>query len=225
MGALVAGWVVPVGGEEPPEVGVADSPEQVLERVFEESQVSTRPEEVSAFLYLGHLLREIGFWMARGVSAALPSGSFLLWLPRLLLLTLLVGVALLLVLWLVKLPSRPSAPEEMAAARIGEVAAPERAGDLGAWVRALEERLKAGPPRAAAEALWWWVARSLRGGEVVESWTGGDLLRASGRRELAPYLGALDAFLYGPRNPELSDVRELAGTLRRVVSDSLEARP
>jgi len=63
----------------------------------------------------------------------------------------------------------------------------------------------------ALEALWWWLARTLTGGEAEPDWTSRDLVARSGREDLRELARRLDAFTYGPRPPQVSELRGLVG--------------
>ena len=78
-----------------------------------------------------------------------------------------------------------------------------------AWRTEIDRRLAAGRVREALEAVWWWLARALAGPRAAASWTGRELLAHSRRPDLAPLLGRLDAFAYGPAPPGSVAVREL----------------
>ena len=103
---------------------------------------------------------------------------------------------------------RPAAGEPDVAA-VAATEGPGAGWGVGAWRAEIDRRLAAGRVREALEAVWWWLARALAGPRAAASWTGRELLAHSGRPDLAPLLGRLDAFAYGPAAPETAAVREL----------------
>lgn len=87
------------------------------------------------------------------------------------------------------------------------------ARDAEAWRRRLDARLAAGDVAGALEACWWWIARSLGAEAVDPAWTSGELVRRCRRDDLRPGVGALDGFIYGPRQPSAAEVGALVSRL------------
>jgi hypothetical protein len=96
--------------------------------------------------------------------------------------------------------------------------APAAPRDAAAWRAELERRLAAGRIPEALEALWWWLARSLAGGEAEADWTSRDLVARSRREDLRGLVRRLDAFTYGPRQPGVEDLRGLLGRLEEALA-------
>jgi hypothetical protein len=90
--------------------------------------------------------------------------------------------------------------------------------DARAWREELERRLQAGRVGPALEAFWWWFACSLTGrADVERSRTSRELVRESGRREWSEPARELDRWLYGPRRPDIGDLRALLGRFERAA--------
>jgi hypothetical protein len=90
--------------------------------------------------------------------------------------------------------------------------------DAAGWRAELERRLAEGRTPDALEALWWWLARSLAGPEAAADWTSRDLVARSRRDDLRHLVRRLDAFTYGPRPPEIEDLRGLVGRLEAALA-------
>lgn len=121
----------------------------------------------------------------------------------------IVGAVLLLALALLsRLVERwrRSAPADERVVDV-ETVAPELAWNASQWRHELEERMRRGEVAASLEAAWWWLARSLAGPRVDESWTSRELVTRLGRRDLAPHLATLDGMCFGTRKPEIHEVQ------------------
>jgi hypothetical protein len=90
--------------------------------------------------------------------------------------------------------------------------------DAAAWRFELERLLALGGAREALRAVWWWLARSLAGDDAEATWTGRELLRRSGREDLAGLVRRLDGLTYGPRRPAIEEVGELAARLEAALA-------
>ncbi len=166
--------------------------------------------------YLG----ELGRVFEEAFIRALLRGAEMLRLPRGVFLALAVGVggvALLLILraLLPRLRRRSPRPEPGA---LAASAVSPAALDAAAWRAELERRLAGGRTAEALEAAWWWLARSLAGDRAEPDWTSRDLVARAGRPELAPLVRRLDGLTYGPRRPDLNEVRSLVGRLEEALA-------
>lgn len=170
---------------------------------------------------------ESSWWseLAGAVQAALmdalAKGSEMLRLPRGVLYAIAIGLAVLALLLIVRVvwprrrrKGRPG-EEEGSVAATSPAAAPR---DAAQWRAELERRLAAGSVPEALEAAWWWLARAVAGERAEPDWTSRDLVARSRRPELAPLIRRLDAFLYGPRQPGVDELRTLVGRLEEALS-------
>jgi hypothetical protein len=96
-------------------------------------------------------------------------------------------------------------------------ASPAVLRDAAGWRAELERLLAAGQVAGALEALWWWLARSLAGGDAEPDWTSRDLVARAPRDDLRGLVRRLDAFTYGPWRPAVEDLRGLVGRLEEVL--------
>src|SRR5262249_19528924 len=125
----------------------------------------------------------------------------------------LAGIAVILLgYWIVRWIVRRSV-SETAASPPGRERAAGTAPSLTRqeWRERLEQKLSSGDPIGALPALWWWLARSIGGTRVDESWTSRELLAASRRHDLKEEMMSLDRMLYGVRRPTLEQVHALFG--------------
>ncbi|MFL6193042.1 MAG: hypothetical protein ACJ75H_02630 [Thermoanaerobaculia bacterium] len=171
----------------------------------------------------GSYVTELFSTIVREILGALARGSERLrlppWLSWALLALLLVLIALIVVrIVLARLHARRRIDEGIGGVAASRTAAPAEPRDAAGWRAELEGRLAAGNIPEALEALWWWLARSLAGGEVEPDWTSRDLLARSRRDDLRDFVRRIDAFTYGPRLPEVDDLRGLVGRLERALS-------
>ena len=104
------------------------------------------------------------------------------------------------------------------AAKTAPSPAPPAFSGAAEWRRELDRRLDAGDVAGALQALWWFLARSVASGEVLPSWTSGELLARARRPELRPLAVQLDRFRYGPLDPAPSDVRELTARFEQALA-------
>jgi hypothetical protein len=189
-----------------------------MRRVLADSGVERTPSPPESS-YLTELFSTI----LRSILDALARGSERLRLPPWVswgLLALLLVIVLLVVVRLVLgwLRARRRPEEGSGAVTASRSVAPAVPQDAAGWRAELERRLAEGRIPEALEALWWWLARSLSGGEVEPDWTSRDLLARSRREDLRDLVRRIDAFTYGPRLPEVEDVRGLVGRLEQALS-------
>jgi len=190
----------------------------LLVRLLAETRADTGAAGGSWTEYLQALAEAIADRLSRMLS---PLGTMLHVPPMILSAmawTILALVAAVLVLAAVRLVTsrrrRRAAPSSTPAGEA--LAAPPIAPDV--WALELQRRLEGADPRAALEALWWWLARRLKGREAEPSWTTRELLRLAGRSDLAAEGRVLDRLLYGAAAPAMTEVRGLALRLRRALA-------
>ena len=188
----------------------------VIERVLASSGVERTPVPPET-TYLGELMGTAAGY----VIQALTAGAQKLRIPAGLLWGIAAGLAVLLVLLLARLAfsrlrRRRSGPEEGEA--LTACLPPAAPRDAAAWRAELERRLAGGQVPEALEALWWWLARTLAGGEAEPDWTSRDLVTRSGREDLRDLARRLDAFTYGPRPPEVPELRGLLGRFEEALA-------
>ncbi|HEY0511725.1 MAG TPA: hypothetical protein VGH73_07470 [Thermoanaerobaculia bacterium] len=190
----------------------------VLARVLAASGVERAPAPPESS-YLG----ELGRAVRRTIVEALLAGAKRLhvapWALWALVAVLAVVVALLI---LRAIFSRVRGRRRGTTGPESSAVAPEpasgRARDAAAWRSELERRLAAGRIPEALEALWWWLARSLAGGDAEADWTSRDLVARSHGRDLRDLVRRLDAFTYGPRQPGVEELRGLLGRLEEALA-------
>jgi hypothetical protein len=167
--------------------------------------------------YFGELLGAAAEFFVR----ALMAGAKRLHVPPGVLWWIAAGLAALLVLAIARLAfsrlRRRKVVREGAEA-VTAALPPAAPRDAAAWRAELERRLAEGRIPEALEALWWWLARSLAGGEAEPDWTSRDLMARSRREDLRELVRRLDAFTYGPRPPGIEDLRGLLGRLEEALA-------
>jgi hypothetical protein len=190
----------------------------LLERLLAETRVQTSPPGPSGTDYLTTVAEAFAQWLASRIE--LLGG--LLHIPPVLLYgvawSLLALITIVLALAVVRIVrTRRRRTVARTPAQAGE-ALPQPATRPEAWAQELERRLKGADPRAALEALWWWLARALKGTEAEASWTTRELLTRAGRADLLAEGRVLDRLLYGAQPPQMTEVRGLAGRLQRALA-------
>jgi len=186
-----------------------------MERVLASSGVERAPVPAESS-YLGELGRAAQQAL---LKALMKAGEALHLSPRVLwaAVALLAALVFLLIARAVLARlRRRNVMEEREAAAAGS--APRAPLDAAGWRAELERRLAEGRTPDALEALWWWLARSLAGPEAAADWTSRDLVARSRRDDLRHLVRRLDAFTYGPRPPEIEDLRGLVGRLEAALA-------
>jgi hypothetical protein len=188
----------------------------LLDRLLAETRVQTTPPGPSGADYLATVSEAFAQWLSSKVERL----GGLLNIPAVVLYvvawTVLALVVIVLVLSAVRIFRRRRPRPPAASPVIGE-ALVQPSARHDAWAQELERRLKGADPRAALEALWWWLARALQGSEAEPSWTTRELLSRAGRADLTAEGRVLDRLLYGAQPPAMTEVRNLAGRLQRAV--------
>jgi len=192
----------------------------LLQRVLSESRVDRVPAGPRWSSYLEAWAEAVTRWLARllgkhpDMLAGVVKGvEVMAWL--------LAGAALFLVgYWLVRWATRRSA--SATSTEVTQVR--ERAGEMSPvwtpqqWRQNLERRLACADVVGALSALWWWLARSVVGPEVDESWTSQQVLTASRRHDLTDEVRQLDRMIYGASRPAVEEVRALFKQFSRSVA-------
>jgi Na+-transporting methylmalonyl-CoA/oxaloacetate decarboxylase gamma subunit len=189
----------------------------LLERVLASSGVERTPVPAESS-YLGELGRAAQQAL---MKALMKAGEALHLSPRVLWAAVAVFAALVFLLIARAVLSRlrrRAVGEETEAPTGAAPAASAVSWDAAGWRAELERRLAAGRTPDALEALWWWLARSLAGPEAAADWTSRDLVARSRRDDLRHLVRRLDAFTYGPRPPEIEDLRGLVGRLEAALA-------
>jgi hypothetical protein len=187
----------------------------LLERVLASSGVERTPVPAESS-YLGELGRAAQQALVEALmkaGEALHLSSRVLWAVVALFAAI---VFLLIARAVVSRLRRRIAVEETEAVAAG--AAPAVPRDAAGWRAELERRLAEGRIPEALEALWWWVARSLAGGEAEPDWTSRDLVARSRNEGLREHVRRLDAFTYGPRTPGIEELRGLLGRFEETLA-------
>jgi hypothetical protein len=184
----------------------------VLERALAGVERTPVPPETS---YLGELFRAA----RNAVLEAMLRGAEMLNLSAGTL-KVIAGILAAVALYLVVRTVLPRLRRKKPGAQTGEVStlpAPAADWDAAAWRAEMESRLAAGQVAQALEAAWWWLARSVAGSRAEPDWTSRDLLAHARRDRLAEPVRRLDAFIYGPRHPQVDDVRQLVARLEEAL--------
>jgi hypothetical protein len=201
----------------------ADRP--VLDRVFQEAHLSERVPTPHVGDWLAWRTSRIVHRVREWIGDQAAAGSALVSIVLTVGLILVVVAIVAGVIGLVALASSAvrgrrrdrahDAVDPDLRAPIAEVRGPRW------WSDALDRALEGGDPRAALEALWWWLAGTLSGSEVASSWTCRDLLRNATRTDLRVPLRRLERLTYHPAEGSLADVAGLASELRTLVSGGM----
>jgi hypothetical protein len=221
LGLLLAGEAR--GGEKPAPVPLRGEQGDVelLSRIAEKNGVETRPPRSGVLDYVSYLVEKAVEW---GVGMLKPLGRYTEGMGPFLeaaarALAFLAGALLLYVSgrWLAR-RRRGSGPSEPAPLPAGDTRPALFMWDEAVWRRELEKRLGSSDVAGALEALWWWLARSVEGLRVSDSWTSGDLLASARRPGLRNPLRRLERMMYGSRKPSVDEVRELLRSLEQQLA-------
>jgi hypothetical protein len=193
---------------------------ELIERLARENAVETTVPRRGVLAYLEYLRRRLGLWLmdllepfgqyANELGGAIAKAAFAAaGLTALLLVFLGVRHAVRRRSRLAPDPSRSAIPGP-------ETHAPS--WDGARWRQELERRIADADVAGSLEAVWWWLARSLLGSRVQESWTSGDLLSRARGAGLREPLRRLERMMYGTRKPSLEEVHELVRSLERQLA-------
>lgn len=194
---------------------------ELVRELARDGEVDASLPRRGAFDYLAHLGRRLAAWLmdvlwpfgryARSVGAAVGGTVVVAALLTASLVSFLAARALLRRRRSRRAPAGPG-PELLSP----EPSLPS--WDDARWREELRERLDRSDVAGALEALWWWLARSLAGASVHESWTSGDLLGISNRPGLRDPVRRLERMMYGSRPPSRDDVLDLLHSLERQLA-------
>jgi hypothetical protein len=186
-----------------------------MERVLASSGVERTPVPAESS-YLGELGRAAQQAL---MEALMKAGEALHLSSRVLWAAVAVFAAIVFLLIaraIVSRLRRRAVGEERESVAAGSI--PTAPRDAAGWRAELERRLAEGRTSDALEALWWWLARSLAGPEAAADWTSRDLVARSRQDDLRHLVRRLDAFTYGPRPPEIEDLRGLVVRLEAALA-------
>lgn len=195
----------------------ADS--ELIERLARENAVDTAVPRRGVLAYLGHLRHRLAIWFmdllqplgryAKGVGNAI-GGTVLVAAVLTAVLLLFVGLH-----YVVRRRRTPLAPAS------SPILGPEPhapSWDTARWRQELRHRIEESDVAGSLEAVWWWLARSLLGSRVQDSWTSGDLLSSANRAGLKEPVRRLERMMYGARTPSLEEVLDLVQFLERQLA-------
>lgn len=193
-----------------------------IQRILSESQVETSVPKPAWSEYFRELYLRFWMWVARRLDPLGPAfkevirglGYFILVIAGCSIVALLIVIGQMIYRSYVR--RRASAPLPLEPANARSRAA-GRNLDPAWWRRELERRLDEPDAPAALEALWWWFACAVAGGRLELSWTTREVALHAGRRDLLPLVSDLDVMAYGIVRPDLARVRELTGSVDRVL--------
>jgi hypothetical protein len=188
----------------------------LIGRVLASSGVERTPTPPESS-YLGEILGTVGSYFVN----ALMAGAKRLHLSPDLLWWIAAGLAILLAFLIARLVFsrlRRRKPVRKSGEALAAALPPGVPRDAPGWRAELERRLAEGRIPEALEALWWWVARSLAGGEAEPDWTSRDLVARSRNEGLRELVRRLDAFTYGPRTPGIEELRGLLGRFEETLA-------
>lgn len=204
----------------PLEIRFETADSELVARLERENAVDTAVPRRGVLAYLDHLRDRLAIWLldllrplggyAKGVGTAI-GGTALIAAILTALLLLFLGVR-----YLVRRRSR-LAPNPSSSAIPGP--APHTLSwDTARWRQELQHRIEGADVAGSLEAVWWWLARSLLGSRVQDSWTSGDLLSSSNRAGLKEPVRRLERMMYGTRTPSLEEVLDLVQSLERQLA-------
>jgi len=190
----------------------ADS--RLIERLARENAVDTAVPRRGVWAYLGHLRHRLTIWFmdllqplgryAKGVGNAI-GGTVVIAAVLTAVLLLFVGLR-----YVFRRRRTPLAPAS------SDIPGPEHQAppwDTARWRQELQHRIEESDVAGSLEAVWWWLARSLLGPRVQDSWTSGDLLSNANRAGLKEPVRRLERMMYGTRTPSLEEILDLVQSL------------
>jgi hypothetical protein len=194
---------------------------ELLRRLASENAVDTTVARRGVQGYLEYLLHRLALWFldllrplgqyAQGAGKAL-GGTVVVFAASTAVLLLFVGLR-----YIVRRRRSAAAPDPSSSA----IAGPEpesTARDAARWRQELQRRIDESDVAGSLEAVWWWLARSLQGTRVQESWTSGELLACSNRAGLREPLRRLERMMYGTSRPSLEEVLDVVRSLERQLA-------
>jgi hypothetical protein len=197
----------------------ADS--ELIERLARENAVDTEVPRRGVFAYLGHLGHRLAIWFmdlllqplgryAKGVGNAIGGAALVA--------AVLTAVLLLFVGLRFVFRRRSQHAPNPASSAIPGPAPQLSAWDTARWRQELQHRIEESDVAGSLEAVWWWLARSLLGSRVQDSWTSGDLLSSANRGGLKEPVRRLERMMYGTRTPSLEEILDLVRSLESQLA-------
>jgi len=197
----------------------ADS--ELVLRLARENAVDTVVPRRGVLAYVQHLRHRLTLWF---IDLLQPLGQYAKGLGNVIGGTAMVAAVLtaLLLLFLgLRHFVRRRRSRVAADPSISAIPGPEpriASWDTARWRQELQRRIDESDVAGSLEALWWWLARSLLGSRVQDSWTSGDLLSSSNRAGLKEPVRRLERMMYGTRSPSLEEVLDLVQSLERQLA-------
>jgi hypothetical protein len=209
-----------VAQNRPAEFRFETADSDLVERLARENAVDTAVPRRGVFAYLGHLGHRLAIWFmdlllqplgryAKGVGNAIGATA---------LVAAVLTAVLLLVVGLRYLVRRRRTPLASASSAIPGPAPQLSAWDTARWRQELQHRIEVADVAGSIEAVWWWLARSLLGSRVQDSWTSGELLSSANRAGLKEPVRRLERMMYGTRTPSLEEILDLVRSLERQLA-------
>jgi hypothetical protein len=209
-----------VAQNRPGEFRLETADSELVEKLARENAVDTAVPRRGVLAYLGHLGHRLAMWLielllqplgryAKGVGNAI-GGTVVVAAVLTALLLLFVGLR-----YLVRRRRTSLAP---ASSAIPGAAPQLSAWDTARWRQALQHRIEESDVSGSLEAVWWWLARSLLGSRVQDSWTSGDLLSSANRGGLKEPVRRLERMMYGTRTPSLEEILDLVQSLEQKLA-------
>lgn len=194
---------------------------ELIDRLGRENAVATSVPKHGVMDYLAHLGRRLTLWLldllrplgryAKGIGGAVGRTVVVIAF-------LTAGFLLFLGFRSLFRRRRPiGAPDPTRPAIPGPEPQPP-SWDPARWRKELQNRIERSDVAGSLEALWWWLARSVVGTRVQDSWTSGDLLSSANRAGLREPVRRLERMMYGSRSPSLEEVLDLVRSLERQLA-------
>ena len=210
------------GQSRPVEFRFEAADRELVERLARENAVDTAVPRRGVLAYLERLLHHLAFWLmerltplgryAKGVGTAIGGAALVA--------AVLTALLLLFVLVRYVVRRRRLTPDPTSSAIPCPEPQPPSWGswDTARWRQELQHRIEESDVAGSLEAVWWWLARSLLGSRVQDSWTSGDLLSSSNRAGLKEPVRRLERMMYGTRTPSLEEVLDLVQSLEQKLA-------
>jgi hypothetical protein len=220
-GLLFSGTALPQEPPPAPPLRAAKGDVELLSRIVAESRVETRAQPQGATDYLAQAAERLVGWL---VSLLRPLGRYTASMGPYLAVAAralaLLAAALLLYLFVRLLTRKRRGGDAADESSLLEGASRSSVPlwDSAEWRRELLARLERADVQGSLEALWWWLARSVEGLRVDDSWTSRDLLARARRPGLTPPVRRLERMMYGSRRPSVEEVRELLRSLEQQLA-------
>jgi len=191
----------------------------VVDRVLSEARVDAAVPEPGWPAYLQTVVESLFEWL-RGADAPpldLEGYAWVTWAAAWTIVAVAVAWIAVMIVRVVRARGRRA--RAVSGTVVESEAIALRGRDGRAWRAELERRLESGALGPALEALWWWFACAVLGRNDLErSWTSREVVVRAGRPDLLGLAREIDRMLYGPRRPEIDELRGLRSRLDQVLS-------